>query len=243
MEVCCVCNKEPGARYVTCSAHKERRTMCERHFAEHSERARDGCDVSGYHGRVHAVRRSRVLRSFEYFRQRGKTIALATMQVLLFMSTLAFFMGVIIAPYILILAKEDDPKVVFREASMLSCVLYMTQNIIHSAFCFCIWLITFVEWADHKGSVMRNTLQRASMYHITAVSYGTQVTFGLLLYVSPDRELLVVYLACAGFLVLDAMFLLMFRQPIWDMCRQAAVGVRDWFTEDLEEHFYTGDAS
>lgn len=242
MEVCYACNREPAARYITCSAHKDRRMVCPACFDDRDPGIRDGCDVSGCHGRVHAVRRSRALRSLDYFRQRGTEAVAVILGVGLFMIVLMGLLILVFLPYLPLMHEDKDHFTVFHGTSTLCGVFYFTQISVYSICCMFIWIFTGIEWAERKHSVIRDTFRRHSIYHMSAAVYAAELAFGALLFFAPDWAPLLLRISWVGFLALDAFFLLLLRRIIWALCCATAAGVRDWFTEDREDHFFSADA-
>ncbi len=234
-ETCSECNKMPGTIPITCSAHKERYKVCAACWSTRPEQ--DRCSEPECHGRVHAVRRSMVLRSYDYFARKGKEVG----KFSLFMFTILMFSVLIVGPMILISHKSDTdetPQSAMSDISEFSVFILLSHAMVYTSFCLFFIVGCLIEWIEARSHDIRDFCATYRVPVLVANVYCTELVLCGALHAAPAYGQQWIYLANVYLLLMDVFYLWWFRRPLRIVLYESKDSVYSWFMEEREEHLF-----
>ena len=238
MELCHECKERTGTIFITCSAHKERHKLCESCWSKREEQ--DRCSEPGCHGRVHAVQRSRVLRSYDYFARKGKECGM----IVLFMCTVFGMVFLMMGPFIWMVEKADEeeaPPSLFHDVSVLSVLFTMSHMVLYAACCMLFIMGWMVEWMEGRARVFRDFGVAHRVPLLIVNLYCIQFVLCGALYAAPTYAQWWIYLSDVYLLLTDAFHVVVFRQELSKTWREVKGDIYNWFMEEREEHVFLAE--
>lgn len=229
---CHDCHQEVGTVFITCSAHKDRAKVCKTCWNARDETTRDDCVEFACHGRVHAVKKNRVFRSYDYFKKHAR-------EVLLFVALVIGLMSILLLIFLPFLSFHEMKQKEEEEELAIGYVLfYILQLFLYSSMAMMVHFFAFIEWMDGRSSNAIKDFHKHGIFAITESMYGIELLFCALLFLAPSWKYTIVHSGWIIFVLMDVVYLFFLRHLISSTLSEMYQRMYDWFTEVQEEHLF-----